>query len=122
MMKRNTAYSDALERNERRERIIAMNRARRTRQLRNRMITAVVFTFILVGVLSIAFGSILSQAKSNGEREEVKCFSSVMIGYGETVDSLVEEYYDEVMDINSIDENCNITPGNYVVLPYYTEL
>ena len=134
MMKRNTAYSDPLERNDRRERIIAMNRARRTRQLRNRMIAAAVFTFILVGVLSIAFGSILSQAKSNGETEEVKCFSSVMIGYGETVDSLVEEYYDEahytsydsykqeVMDINSIDENCNITPGNYIVLPYYTEL
>ena len=32
MMKRNTAYSDALERNERRERIIAMNRARRSRR------------------------------------------------------------------------------------------
>ena len=134
-MSQKKTYADTLYRNERRERIIAMNKARREQQLRNRMITAaILLTFVLVSILSITLGSILSQAKTNSEREDVKCFSSVMIGYGETVETLIHDYYDEehyssvssfeqeVMDINSIDEYSNITPGNYIILPYYTKL
>ena len=133
-MSQNITYSDSLYRNERREKIIAMNKTRRKQQLRNRMITFFLLTFVLVCILSITLGSILSQAKTNSGQEEVKCFSSVMVGYGETVETLINEYYDEdhyssissykqeVMDINSIDECSNITPGNYIILPYYTEL
>lgn len=134
-MSRNITYSDTMYRNERREKIIALNKARREQQLRNRTITVVILlTFVLVGILSITLGSILSQAKTYSDRKAVKCFSSVMIGYGETVESLINDYYDEdyyssvssfkqeVMDINSIDEYSNITPGNYIILPYYTEL
>lgn len=133
-MSRNEVYREAMDRNQRRERIIAMNKARRIQQLRNRMIAFFVFTFILVSVLSFTFGSILSQAKSSNSREEVKCYSSVLIGYGETIDSLVNEYFNdehytsyesykqEVMDINSLEECNTITPGNYIIVPYYTEL
>lgn len=119
--------------NDRRERIIARNKARRAKELKRNVLTFV-FTFILVLGLSIAFGGFLANAQSNDEPSEVKCFSSIMIGYGETLEDVIESNYDsthyssfsdfksEVYAINSLDDSSSITPGNCVVMPYYTIL
>lgn len=122
-----------MKRNNRREAIIARNKARRAKQLKRNILT-LILTFVLVIGLSIALGSFLSKAQAATDKNEVKCFSSVMVGFGESLDDVIEANYDsnhytsitefqeEVYSINSLSDDCDVRPGNYVIMPYYTVL
>lgn len=114
----------------RRERIIARNKARRVRELKNRVIMFV-STVCLVIIFSVCLGSFLSEAKEN-KTDDIKCFKSVMVEYGENFENVVERCFDEVhyssvesfaaeiIRINSFDENATeVAPGQFFIVPYY---
>lgn len=62
-----------------------------------------------------------------------KCFESICVGYGESLESIAlskmdsrfynsaDEYISEVMRMNGLKSE-HITPGNYIVVPYYVEI
>ena len=104
-------------------------RIRRRMQLRRRCMTAV-FTLLMVLVLSLSYSALRSQATAGDKGERFKYYTSIEIGYGETLWEIaetyagpeyasLESYIHEVMEINHLKEE-KITAGEYLIVPYFS--
>lgn len=109
---------------------IRNNRIRRTRQLRRNMIMFFL-TIVLVICLSVIFFSFKTKAQSHEEEVLYKYYKSIMVSEGDSLwkyaqmygdnqyyDSY-EDYMQEVMNMNSLEDDTIIT-GQYLILPYYS--
>lgn len=114
---------------------LAESKARRNRELRrNYMILTVA-----VIVVCVIIGLIISGMRTNAAEEHsqsYKYYTSVMIGYGENLNDVaarfvdyehyddLDDYLDEICSINHIAKvgkaHAQVNPGNYVVVPYYS--
>lgn len=86
-------------------------------------------TFAIVIIAGISFGSVHSYARQTRNVERTKCYKSVMIESGRTLDDLASEnmsvefktrqaYIDEVKFINHLTDDI-IHAGAYIIVPYY---
>lgn len=107
------------------------SRRRRILQLR---IRAIAFMVCIVAVFILAFmsKSTVSDA-DNHSQKEVKLFTSIEVNYGDTLSSIALEYIDEhyentndyineVVRINSLDNSDELIAGQYIIVPYYTSM
>lgn len=104
-------------------------RIRRRRQLKRRCLIGT-FTLLLILVISVSYSALRSQARAEDDGERYKYYTSIEIGYGETLWEIAETYagpeytsYEsyiyEVMEINHLKEE-KITAGEYLVVPYFS--
>lgn len=102
---------------------------RRVRQLRRRGFM-LVLTIILVLTLAVSYHAILSEATSGTEVENYKYYTSIEVKYGDSLWTIaqeyvseeydsIDEYIDEVMEINHLKEE-KISAGQYLIVPYYS--
>ena len=113
-----------------REQIRIQRKINRRKEVRRQIVTLIV-TFIIIIFLALTFGGIFSKANTPSEQSKMsyKYFKSVMIEYGDSLDSISSNYqnagYDskdvymnEIVKINSITKDV-IHSGEYLILPYY---
>ncbi|MCI9337561.1 MAG: LysM peptidoglycan-binding domain-containing protein [Lachnospiraceae bacterium] len=105
--------------------MLRLRRERRRRLLISMFTMLAVACVIIVG--SVFYSSIRTQA-GNG----FKYYTTVTVESGETLWSLADEYVDynyyrdknkyisEVKSINHLDEDCTITAGQSLIVPYYS--
>ena len=104
-------------------------RIRRRRQLQRRCLMGV-FTLLLILVLAVSYSALRSQARAEDDGERYKYYTSIEIGYGETLWEIaetyagpeyasLESYIYEVMEINHLKEE-KITAGEYLIVPYFS--
>lgn len=110
-------------------------RQRRNAVRRKREMTKHMFMFVLgiicVLFLSFSYQAIVSNADESVEDVSYKYYTSIVIGSGDTLWTLAEEYGDdvhykstsdyinEVMQINHL-KNDQIKAGEYLIVPYYS--
>lgn len=106
--------------------MLRLRRERRRRILISMFAMLIMTCVIMTG--SMLYSSIRTQA-GNG----FKYYTSVTIQSGETLWSLADEYVDydyykdknlyisEVCSINHLDEDCTITTGQILIVPYYSD-
>ena len=112
------------------ERRIRLNRERRARQLRRKMILFVA-AVVLGGVLALIGNAISSRAKDNSDSVIYKYYQSYQIGVGDTLTSIASAYADgentsvssyikEVKQINHLADEDLLQAGDYLIIPYYS--
>lgn len=104
---------------------------RRRRQSRRRLLISAL-AMLAVACIIIGCGFYASSIRSSAGKG-FKYYTSITIEYGETLWSLADEYIDydnfedkdsyisEVRSINHLNEDCAITAGQTLVMPYYSE-
>jgi len=108
---------------------IRKNRIKRQRELRNHILLFLC-TICFISILTITFGSFLSKAKdANTEAPTYKYFTSVLVQPGDSlysiasananIDQTMDSYIDEVIHINSLEDD-TIHAGEYIIVPYYS--
>lgn len=101
----------------------------RTIAVRKQKVYIFVFSVIFFAVLFFASGI---KAETNVSETRVKLFRSIMIYSGDTLESIAEEnispeyssynkLIDEIKFINDLNTD-NITVGNRIIIPYYTDV
>ncbi len=114
------------------DRKIYDNKKRRKEQLRHRGLLLFLFLcFICAGIWSA--NSIISKAGTDRREDiSVKCYKNIMVQVGDTLTDIAEVYRDEehypsaekyvkeVMLMNHLSEPQEIRPGDYLIIPYYT--
>lgn len=107
-------------------------RIRRQREIRNKVLFAVV-TVIIVLTAVLSFQSITSQAQDENAEVTYKYFISYEIEQGDSLWSIakdyidysyydsVQDYVDEVIDINNLN-NDTIVSGQCIVIPYFSNV
>ena len=113
------------------ERRIRNNKIRRQRQLR-RNILMMCFTLILIATLSIGGFALGAKAQDKEEVILYKYYTNVEVQYGESLDTIAEQYFCEekyknmkeyisdIMMVNGMYDE-EILPGSYLIVPYYSE-
>jgi hypothetical protein len=111
--------------NQIREEKIRQNRSRRAKQLKRHVVMLIGAAAVLCAVLVAAL--CMSVKAAGDEDNRVKCYKSVMVGYGESLEDLSEDNYDpahydsagdysdEVVSINNIKDG-SVRPGQYIVI------
>lgn len=114
-----------------REQRVRRNQVRRRREVRHQILFLIA-TAVMILVLAVTAGSFLSKANdSESNNPSYKYFSSVQITPGASLYSIaeenmsghytsVEDYMEEVMHINALEEE-TIHAGQYLIVPYYSE-
>lgn len=87
----------------------------------------------VVCILSLSFGCFSFFSKAQNQEEEIlyKYYTNIEVQYGETIWDIASEYctgkyadeeqfVKDVMQINSINNVDYITPGSYLIIPYYS--
>ena len=109
------------------ERRIRRNKARRTKQLRRRILFCF-GTLMLIMIISISFFSIQAKAESKNAVHEYKYFKSVTVNSNDSLWNYAVEYsntddyskyVDEVIRMNNLHDS-NIKTGMNLVIPYYS--
>ncbi len=119
------AYEAVLNREERNR----IRKAKRVRQLRRRVFMTIL-TVVLVVVLAVSYHAFLSEANTGDDEVSYKYYTSIEVSYGETLWSIADEYacgeynslndyVDEVMHINQLDDD-TILAGQFLIIPYYS--
>lgn len=97
---------------------------------RKRLAAILIFTFCLITLLTIAFGSFLSKAKAKGNPDiYYKYYTNIEIQPGDTLWNLADNYMEnyesktvyikEVNELNSLKDG-NIVSGQVLIMPYYS--
>lgn len=107
----------------------------RARQNRVKRFLIRLFSLIaLVSVLTIAGRSLTTKADNADKAHMCKYYRNVSIGYGDTIESIAidnfdEEYYKsyeafekEIREINHISKDTAIVGGEIIFIPYYSEI
>ena len=106
-----------------------MTKQQRIAQLRRRT-ALLIFTVLLIAVLSILGFAFSSKAQSDSEHLN-KYYKSISIEYGSTLYDIaleysnsdvctIEAYINEVRHINHLSEDDNIYSGQLLIVPYYS--
>ncbi len=117
--------------NERRsERRIRMNRIKRRRELRKRILTFAL-TFVLAITCSMMFFTVKTKAQNSDETIYYKYYKSITVSRGDSLWTYAAEYadenhydsyqnyIDEVLQMNGLFSE-DITTGQHLVIPYYS--
>lgn len=101
-----------------------------TRQLTKRIFFSLAATLIAVfiGILTTGF---LSRAQASSEPVHYKYFRSIMVYSGDTLSAIssrymdnhytsVQDYIDEVCEMNHLQDADDIHAGDYLIIPYYS--
>lgn len=106
-----------------------LNRQKRKRQVRQRIIVLILSLFIIV-TISFLFISFSTEANDLEHQPSYKYYKSVEISKGDTLWSIandnydsahykdIQEYITEVKKLNTLTSD-EIVTGNYVIVPYY---
>ena len=104
-------------------------KVRRQREIRNKVVLTVI-TLIIVLTAVLSFQSITSQAQDENMEVTYKYFTSHEVEQGDSLWSIalehidynyydsVQDYVDEVMDINNMNDD-TIIYGQCIVIPYF---
>ena len=113
-----------------REERIRNNKLRRKQQL-TRNICMIIFSVILILILSVGGFAIGSKAQDNSSVILYKYYTNIEVEYGQTLWDIAEQYfckekYDnynhyiyELMYLNGLYDE-NISAGSYLIVPYYS--
>lgn len=113
------------------ERRIRLNRIKRKRQLQRHVMLFLITTIIAAG-LSLALFGFGTKAQGADEQILYKYYASVTVRPGDTIWDYADqygnnEYYEshqdyvnEVVAINSLTDDDQITAGKHLILPYYS--
>ena len=104
--------------------------ARAVAQLTKRIFFSLAATLIAVfiGILTTGF---LSRAQASSEPVHYKYFRSIMVYSGDTLSAIsgrymdnhytsVQDYIDEVCEMNHLQDADDIHAGDYLIIPYYS--
>ncbi len=100
---------------------------------RKKSLTFMLFTLGIVIGVSLTFFAIATKAQETEETFRYKYFTQVEIAYGETLDNIADRFYSEefrnkasyiqeIRNINSLYSNKQITPGTFLIVPYYDNI
>jgi len=117
-----------------REEARKMRRQQREKKVKRQRF--IIFFTVFAVVLFIAIVSISYFAYANDQPESVECakyYKSIMVYQGDTLDSIAdqyitdeypskEQYIYEVSCINALSDDTELIAGNYLIIPYYTQL
>ena len=103
------------------------NHLRRTRQLIFFSLAATLIA-VFIGILTTGF---LSRAQASSEPVHYKYFRSIMVYSGDTLSAIssrymdnhytsVQDYIDEVCEMNHLQDADDIHAGDYLIIPYYS--
>lgn len=104
-------------------------RLNRQCQIRRQLVTAAITAIVMI-VLAVSLGMMQTKAKSDMGDITYKYYKSIMVEKGDSLWSVAEryadreqqninDYIDEVMSINSL-QNDSLMAGQYIVVPYYS--
>lgn len=105
---------------------------RRQRELRRRIMTAVM-TLCMIVICAVSYHSLKTSANTGEDTISFKYYTNVTVQSGETVWDIADDYIDynqykdknayitEVVHINNLDENASIRSGQLLTVPYYSE-
>ena len=106
-------------------------RLRRQREIRRRCLVFAM-TLCLIAVCTISYHALQTTASTGREVVNFKYYTNITIQYGETLWDIADEYIDyneyknkstyieEVKNINHLDDNCAITAGQHLIVPYFS--
>ena len=117
---------------------IAESKARRERQIRRNCLLLTMLAVAVLAALSIIVFGMKASAAEEPVHEKQKCYTSVMIGCGESLYDIagrymddayfedLDDYVEEVCSINHLDRHNwasskALNPGNHIIVPYYSE-
>ena len=107
------------------------NKMRRVRELRRKVVMAVV-TVLVVLCFALSYNALITQATSEVEDISYKYFTSIEIAAGDTLWSIAQEYGDaqyyasadeyieEVKNTNHLTSDALIA-GQFLIVPYYSQ-
>ena len=107
------------------------NKMRRVRELRRKVVMAVV-TVLVVLCFALSYNALITQATSEVEDISYKYFTSIEIAAGDTLWSIAQEYGDaqyyasadeyieEVKHTNHLTSDALIA-GQFLIVPYYSQ-
>ncbi len=107
---------------------------RRRAEVRRQKLMLSGFLIAAILVLTLTAGARLTFAKGGGNGiKRVKYYRSVMISCGDSIKTITDENYTndwtdtdsfihEVNMINHLDEDEELIAGNYLTIPYYTDV
>ncbi len=108
---------------------IILTRAKRRQHVR-RFITHRIVPTVLTLTLIFVF-SITGKAADKDQNISFKYFANVMVTPGQDLEDLamdyckadidLDDYLSEVRSINHLEAEEDVTPGDYLILPYYSE-
>lgn len=105
---------------------------RRQRELRNKIVYAIL-TVVIVLTAVLSFHSITSQAQDESAEVTYKYFTSLEVEKGDSLWNIaqehidytyydnVQDYIDEVMDINNMKDD-TVKAGQCIVIPYFSNM
>lgn len=107
-----------------------MWKIRRRKQIRSRILLFIMTVCLIFGLV-FSLSIMVARADTGIENNNYKYFSSIMVGYGDNLLSIAEQYVDdhydsveqyvnEVIHINNLKEN-EVKAGQYLVIPYYSD-
>lgn len=103
---------------------------RRRKQIRSRIMLFIMTVCLIFGLV-LSLSIMVARADTGIEKNNYKYFSSIMVGCGDNLLSIAEQYIDdhydsveqyvnEVIHINNLKEN-EVKAGQYLVIPYYSD-
>ena len=121
----NNRYYNRIEREYEREMITLARKATIKRQY---ITLIIMFVVVVFSVMFLYSGRVYADS-SNGSK--VKMYKSVLVYSGDSLETIANQYITEeyssnmkyikeVASINGISENSHLTPGNHIIVPYYT--
>ena len=92
----------------------------------------ILMTVCLILICTVFYHSMKSSANTGDEKVNFKYYTSIMVGYGDTLWKIADEYIDyseykdketylaEVRNMNHLDDDSDIKAGQYLIVPYYS--
>lgn len=109
------------------------NRMRRERQLRRRIITALIMLSVIVFLAIFLSFSFMSDAKVDDSHKQYRYYTSITVSSGDTMWSIaeanmdplhynnVEAYVADIASINRICTDAQLNAGSDLIIPYYSD-
>ena len=108
---------------------VILARAKRRQRVR-RFVTHRIVPMILALTLIFVF-SITGKAADKKQNINFKYFTNIMVAPGQDLEDLamdycvadtdLDSYLDEVRAINHLEADGTVTPGDFLIMPYYSE-
>lgn len=106
---------------------------RRQREVRNKIILAAI-AFVVILFFAFSYNVITSQANEDTSDITYKYFTSFEVEQGDSLWSIakdhidyshyddIQDYIDEVVDINNLESSASIKSGQCIIIPYFSNI